>query len=164
MTDVTTKGLIVVPAGDGEPHWIGSSRITVKATAAQTNGGYGLIVSEVARGVSAPLHIHHTAEEGIWVVSGRILVRCGTDEFILDAGGYTSLPRGVPHTFLAEEDTTMLGLVTPGGTEAYFVEGGPVATTPTPPPPDLNRLQRAAEKFECQIVGPPLTSRITGDQ
>ena len=42
MTDVTTKGLIVVPAGDGEPHWIGSSRITVKATAAQTNGGYGL--------------------------------------------------------------------------------------------------------------------------
>jgi len=31
----------------------------------------------------------------------------------------------VPHTFLAEEDTTMLGLITPGGTEGYFVEGGP---------------------------------------
>lgn len=58
MTNVTTNGLIVGPAGDGEPRWIGGSRITVKATAAQTNGGYGLIVSEVARGVSAPLHIH----------------------------------------------------------------------------------------------------------
>lgn len=87
MTNITTKGLIVVPAGDGEPHWIGSSRITVKAAAAQTSGGYGLIVSEVARGSSSPLHIHHTAEEGIWVVSGRILVRCGTDEFTLDPGG-----------------------------------------------------------------------------
>lgn len=53
----------------------------------------------------------------------------------------------------------MLGLVTPGGTEAYFVEGGPVATTPTPPPLDLDRLQKTAEKFECQIVGPPLTPR-----
>ena len=159
MTSVTTKGLIVVPAGDGEPHWIGASRITLKATAAQTNGGYGLIVSEVARGTSAPLHIHHTAEEGIWVVSGRILVRCGADEFTLDAGGYTSLPRGIPHTFLAEQDTTMLGLITPGGTEGYFVEGGPVATTSTPPPPDLERLQEAALKFRCEIVGPPLTPR-----
>jgi quercetin dioxygenase-like cupin family protein len=159
MTDVTTKGLIVVPAGDGEPHWIGSSRITLKATAEQTNGGYGLIVSEVARGSSAPLHIHHTAEEGIWVVSGRILVRCGPDEFTLDPGGFTSLPRGVPHTFLAEEDTTMLGLITPGGTEGYFVEGGPVATTPAPPPPDFERLKQAAEKDHCEIVGPPLAPR-----
>jgi quercetin dioxygenase-like cupin family protein len=129
MTDITTKGLIVVPAGDGEPRWIGSSRITVKATAAQTNGGYGLIVSEVARGISAPLHIHHTAEEGIWVISGRILVRCGTDEFTLGPGGYTSLPRGVPHTFLAEQDTTMLGLIT---------RAAPRATSPraarSPPP------------------------------
>ena len=103
MTDITTKGLIVVPAGEGEPHWIGASRITVKATAAQTNGGYGLIVSEVACGTSAPLHIHHTADEGIWVITGHILVRCGTDEFALGPGGYASLPRGIPHTFLAEE-------------------------------------------------------------
>ncbi len=135
MTDITTKGLIVVPAGEGEPHWIGASRITVKATAAQTNGGYGLIVSEVACGTSAPLHIHHTADEGIWVITGHILVRCGTDEFALGPGGYASLPRGIPHTFLAEKDTTMLGLITPGGTEGYFTEGGPVATTPTPPSP-----------------------------
>jgi quercetin dioxygenase-like cupin family protein len=159
MTDITTKGLIVVPAGEGEPHWIGASRITVKATAAQTNGGYGLIVSEVACGTSAPLHIHHTADEGIWVITGHILVRCGTDEFALGPGGYASLPRGIPHTFLAEKDTTMLGLITPGGTEGYFTEGGPVATTPTPPPPDLERLQQAAEKFQCELVGPPLAPR-----
>ena len=159
MTNVTTKGLLVVPAGDGEPHWIGASRITLKAAASQTNGGYGLIVSEVARGTSAPLHIHHTAEEGIWVISGRILVRCGEDEFTLDPGGFTSMPRGIPHTFLAEEDTTMLGLIAPGGTEGYFVEGGPVAATPAPPPPDLERLQRAAEKYHCELTGPPLTPR-----
>ncbi|HEY4701884.1 MAG TPA: hypothetical protein VIH64_08345, partial [Streptosporangiaceae bacterium] len=64
---------------------------------------------------------------------------------------------GVPHTFIAEEDTTMLGLVSPGGTEAFFTEGGPVATTATPPPPDLERLLRAAEQNQCEFVGPPLS-------
>jgi len=41
MTNITTKGLIVVPAGDDEPHWIGKSPITLNAAAAQTNGGSG---------------------------------------------------------------------------------------------------------------------------
>lgn len=159
MTNVKTKGLILVPAGEGEARWIDTSRITVKVAAAHTNGAYGLVVSEAARGASSPMHIHRTAEEGIWVISGRLLVRCGEDEFTLGPGGYTSMPRGVPHTYLAEEDTTMLGLVTPGGTEGFFVEAGPVATTPTPPAPDFERLQRAAEKYEYELVGPPLTPR-----
>jgi quercetin dioxygenase-like cupin family protein len=156
MTSYTTKGLFVAEPGAGEPHWIGSSRITTKATAGQTGGGFGLIVSEVARDASSPLHIHHTADESMWVLSGRVRVRCGDDEFPLAAGGFAFLPRGVPHTFIAEQDTTMLGLVSPGGTEAFFVEGGPVATSATPPPPDRERLQRAAEQNGCEFVGPPM--------
>ncbi len=84
-------------------------------------------------------------------------VRCGDDEFPLAAGAFAFLPRGVPHTFIAEEDTAMLGLITPGGTEAFFAEGGPVATSATPPPPDLERLQRAAGHNQCEFVGPPLS-------
>jgi quercetin dioxygenase-like cupin family protein len=157
MTNFTTTGLMVAGPGAGEPRWIGSSRITIKATAGQTHGGFGLIVSEVTRDASSPLHIHHTADESMWVVSGLVRVRCGEDEFTLAPGGFAFLPRGVPHTFIAEEDTTMLGLVSPGGTEAFFAEGGPVATTATPPPPDLERLQRAAERNQCEFVGPPLS-------
>jgi len=156
MTYAMTEGLLIVPAGAGEPRWIGSSRITIKAQAAQTRGGYGLILSETCRGASPPLHIHHTADEAMWVISGRIRVRCGDHEFTLEPGGFALLPRGVPHTFLAEEDTTMLGLLTPGGTEAYFA-AGPIATSPTPPPIDAERLQRAAEENECEFVGPPMT-------
>ena len=122
-----------------------------------THGGFGLIVSEVTRDASSPMHIHHTADESMWVVSGLVRVRCGEDEFTLAAGAFAFLPRGVPHTFIAEEDTTMLGLVSPGGSEAFFAEGGPVATTATPPPPDLERLQRAAERNRCEFVEPPLS-------
>jgi quercetin dioxygenase-like cupin family protein len=157
MSRFSTDGLTVVAAGAGEARWIGSSRITMKATAGQTRGGFGLIVSEVARDASSPLHIHHTADESMWVVSGLVRVRCGDDEFSLAPGDFAFLPRGVPHTFIAEEDTAMLGLVTPGGTEAFFTEGGPVATSATPPPPDLERLQRAAEHHQCEFVGPPLS-------
>jgi len=156
MTRYTTEGLLVVEPGAGEPHWIGASRITTKATAEQTQGAFGLIVSEVDRDASSPLHIHHSADESMWVLAGRVRVRCGDDEFPLAAGGFAFLPRGVPHTFIAEEETAMLGLVSPGGSEAFFIEGGPVANEATPPPPDLDRLQRAAERHQCEFVGPPL--------
>ena len=156
VTDVVTNGLLVVSPSDGEARWSGTSRITVKARAAQTQGAFGLILSETTRGSSPPLHIHHTADEGIWVISGRIRVRCGEDEFTLVAGGFALLPRGVPHTFISEEDTTMLGLLTPGGTEAFF-DAGPLVTSLTPPPVDAERMQRAAEENECEFVGPPLT-------
>jgi hypothetical protein len=69
MTNFTTTGLMVAGPGEGEPRWIGSSRITIKATAGQTHGGFGLIVSEVRRDASSPMHIHHTADESMWVVS-----------------------------------------------------------------------------------------------
>jgi len=92
----------------------------------------------------------------MWIISGRVRVRCGEDEFILESGGFTLLPRGLPHTFLSEQDTLMLGLLTPGGTEAYFASG-PVATTATPPPVDVGSMQRAAEESECEFVGPPMT-------
>jgi len=71
------------------------------------------------------------------------------------------LPRGVPHTFRVEGDTParMLTLLTPGGGEAFFVEGGRPAERPTLAPegrPDLARLRSVANKFGSEFVGPPL--------
>jgi quercetin dioxygenase-like cupin family protein len=156
MSDLTTQGLIIVGAREGEPHWCGDSRITVKAASAQTNGTYGLILSEARRGTSPPLHIHHTADESIWVISGRLRLRCGDDKFELGAGGFTFMPRDVPHSFLALEDVTMLGIMSPGGDEGFFVEAGPVATTPDPAPLDMERMQAAADKYGDEFVGPPM--------
>lgn len=156
MTDITTERLIVVPPGGGQARWSGTSRITVKARAEQTRGAFGLILSEASRGSSPPLHIHHAADEAIWVVSGRIRGRCGDDEFVLAAGGFALLPRRVPHTFVAEEDTTLLAVLTPGGTEAFF-DAGPLVTSLTPPPVDAERIQLAAWENECEFAGPPMS-------
>ena len=156
MDGFTTDGLSVVAAEEGERRWIGTSLITTKLTAAHTSGGYGLIISKVARGAGSPLHVHHTADEGILLLSGRVRVRCGEDEFTLAPGDYTHLPRGVPHAFMPEEDSEMVGLVAPGGTEAFYEQAGPVATDLTPPPIDRERMARAAEQNECEILGPGL--------
>ena len=90
-------------------------------------------------------------------MSGRARGRCGADDFTHRAGGFAFLPSGVPHTFLAEEDSAMLGLLSPGGTEAFFVDAGPVATEASAPPPDRVLMERAAQGCDCEFVGPPLT-------
>src|SRR6201999_2450222 len=139
MGSFTTRGLLVVEAVAGEPRWIAASRITTKATAGQTHGGFGLIVSEVTRDTSSPLHIHHTADESMWVVSGRVRVRCGEDEFPLAAGGAAHVhrrgghgharagqpgrDRGVLHRGRAGRD---LGHPSPAGPGAIGAGGGEV--------------------------------------
>jgi quercetin dioxygenase-like cupin family protein len=157
MSTLNTPGLVVVGADQGDVRWVGASRITMKATAAQTNAAFGLVTSEVTEGTSPPLHIHHTADEAIWVLSGELRVRCGDDELTLAPGAFALLPRGVPHTFLALRDSMMLGLLSPGGTEAFYVDAGVPAIGDTPPPPDVARMERAAAQHHCEFVGPPLS-------
>ena len=70
------------------------------------------------------------------------------------------LPRGVPHTFVVEGNrpARLIGILTPGGGEAFFAEGGrPAGGTgfPPPPPTDLEQLRRVAIQFGTRIVGPP---------
>ncbi|RVD47233.1 hypothetical protein EN783_36070, partial [Mesorhizobium sp. M2D.F.Ca.ET.140.01.1.1] len=49
--------------GEGEAIWFLRNRMTVKATAADTGGGFGLLESFIAPGFSPPLHIHHREDE-----------------------------------------------------------------------------------------------------
>jgi quercetin dioxygenase-like cupin family protein len=151
--------LLIVGPGDAESYWVGSSHITIQAEAADTGGHYGLIVSRAPAGSSPPLHVHGD-DEAVWVAQGRVRFCCGDREFSLGPGSFTLLPGGVPHSFLVEGDTeaVMVGLLSPGGSERYFAEAGVPATTATPPPPDLDRIARANQKYGNEHVGPPMTA------
>ena len=91
--------------------------------------------------------------------------RCG-DELLRRAGSFTFLPRDVPHTFVVEGDTDahLLTLISPGGGERFFVDGGrPAEHAGLPPapsgPPDIAGLNRVALEYGSEIVGPPLQPR-----
>ena len=91
-------------------------------------------------------------------------MRCGDRTFAATAGSFVWLPRGVPHTFVVEGDrpARMLTLLTPGGGEGVFIEGGrPAENDGLPPaaPPDIDRLKRVSARFGAEIVGPPMAPR-----
>ena len=153
-------GAFAAPAGVGEDTWFLDNRMTVKATAEMTGGAFGLVESWIPVGASPPLHVHRREDESFWVIEGRIRFRCADEELVAEAGSFVFLPRDVPHSFVVEgtETAHVLTLLTPGGGERFFVDGGRPPEGPGLPPagpPDVERLKRAAELYGLEIIGPP---------
>src|SRR5262249_53287055 len=97
--DVAGRAVALGP-GEGEAIWFLHSRMTVKATADETNGGFGLVETVIPPGFSPPLHIHHREDESFYVLEGELTMRCGDREFRASAGSFFFLPRDVPHSFV----------------------------------------------------------------
>ena len=50
-------------------------------------------------GHSPALHVHETLDDTWFAIEGRMAARCGDEEFVIGAGDWVSMRRGVPHTF-----------------------------------------------------------------
>jgi mannose-6-phosphate isomerase-like protein (cupin superfamily) len=157
----TTPDAYFLHREEGQAIWFLANRMTVKATAESTGGAYGLVESLIAPGFSPPLHVHHREDEAFWVLEGEVTMRCGDKTFRAGPGAFVFLPRHVPHSFVVEGDTPvrMLTLLTPGGGEGVFIDGGRPAERdglPPPAPPDIAALKRVSERYGAEIVGPPM--------
>lgn len=95
----------VLGEGEGEAIWYVNNRATIKATAAQTGGAFGLVEMLVAPNHPIPLHIHHAEDEAIWVLEGQLTVRAGDSTYTAGPGSLIFGPKGVPHTFRVEGST-----------------------------------------------------------
>lgn len=147
--------------GEGEAIWFLRNRMTVKALAEDTGGAFGLLESLIAPGFSPPLHVHHREDESFYVLEGELTMKCGDRIFRATAGSFVFLPRNVPHTFVVEGDkpVRMLTLLTPGGGEGVFIDGGRTAEAeglPPATPPDIEALKRVSARYEAEIIGPPM--------
>jgi mannose-6-phosphate isomerase-like protein (cupin superfamily) len=153
---------LMMRPGEGQTIWFLTNRMTIKATAESTGGAFGLVESLIAPGFSPPLHVHHREAESFWVLEGEVTMQCGDKSFRAGPGSFVFLPRDVPHSFVVEGDTParMLTLLTPGGGEGVFIDGGRPAEgdgLPPPAPPDIAALKRVSERYGAEIVGPPMT-------
>jgi mannose-6-phosphate isomerase-like protein (cupin superfamily) len=156
MTSTTSA-----PDATGDAFWWQGSLMKIKARAADTGGALGLIEGIFYEGFGPPLHIHHREDEGMLVLEGEIRFRQGPEEFVAGPGTLVWVPREVPHAFTVQSPSARaLVIVTPGGFEQMFADGGMPAGNTTEPPtqhydPDVARA--LAEKFGFDVVGPQLT-------
>jgi uncharacterized RmlC-like cupin family protein len=122
--------------------WWQGSLMTIKARAEDTGGALGLV-------------------EARFVLEGQIRFRQGQDEFVAGPGTWVWGPRGVPHAFKVEsESARALVIVTPGGFERMFEEGGVPATDASDPPEqeyDPDAATAISTRFGFEVVGPQLT-------
>jgi quercetin dioxygenase-like cupin family protein len=153
---------IALNPDEGEALWFNNDLLTFKATGAQTAGAY-LLVEEIARrGKVTPLHTHPAEAETFYLLEGEALMHLAGDERPVAAGGFVSVPPGLPHAYLVTSEVARtLVLITPGtgAMERFFREAGqPAADRLLPPagPLDLERIGAAAERTGAvEILGPP---------
>jgi quercetin dioxygenase-like cupin family protein len=140
--------------------WWQGALMRIKARAEDTGGALGLVEASFNAGFGPPLHIHRREDEGIYVLEGEIRLRQGADEFVAGPGSLVWGPRGVPHTFKVEsERARALVIVTPGGFERMFEEGGVPASESAEPPTQAYDPEAAAAistRFGFEVVGPQL--------
>jgi quercetin dioxygenase-like cupin family protein len=114
-------------------------------------GSLGLVETvEAPAGDMPPLHVHHTHDEGFYVLEGEVTLYTPGAETTLRAGEFLLAPRGVPHTYRVG-DTPARWLVTssPAGFEQFVAA---VSASATADPAELGRL---AAEHGIEILGPP---------
>jgi quercetin dioxygenase-like cupin family protein len=142
--------------------WWQGSLMKIKARAEDTGGALGLVEATFRhQGFGPPLHVHSREDEAFYVLEGQIRFRQADDEFVAGPGTWVWGPRGVPHAFKVEsEGARALVMVTPGGFERMFEEGGVPATQSADPPEEHYDPEAAiaiSKRFGFEVVGPQLT-------
>ena len=159
---------IVRADGEGEHlRFWGGGILTMKATAAETDGAFLLFEDLMSQGKTTPLHIHANEDEALYVLEGELLVHIDGKEHLVGRRGLAIAPRGVPHAFLVTSQTArVLTLQTPGSAEAFYRGASEPAGADGDPagPVDFARVREsAARSGGMQVVGPPPFVAPAGD-
>jgi quercetin dioxygenase-like cupin family protein len=140
--------------------WWEGSLMRIQGRAENTGGALGLVDAIFYEGFGPPLHVHHREDEGFYVLEGEIRFRKADDEFIAGPGTLVWLPRGVAHAFKVQAGgARALLLLTPGGFERMFEEGGVSASQSEEAPTDKydpEVLVSLAGRYGMEVVGPQL--------
>ncbi|MFD8810927.1 cupin domain-containing protein [Streptomyces sp. NPDC059627] len=104
----------------------------VKATTGDTEGRFSLL--EVILAQDIPRHVHHRADEGIYVLDGILEIEFDDRRHRAPKGTFALLPHGVPHALRRASDPPprVLQISSPGGWERYvedLIAAGPAVLT-----------------------------------
>ncbi|MER5791394.1 cupin domain-containing protein [Streptomyces sp. NPDC001980] len=104
----------------------------VKATTDDAEGRFSLLEVTVAQDI--PRHVHHHADECVYVLDGVLEIEYDGRRHRAPRGTFVLLPHGVPHALrsASEPPPRVLQISSPGGWERYvedLFEAGPAVLT-----------------------------------
>src|SRR3954470_2648291 len=119
----------------GDEFWWQGSLMRIKARAADTAGALGLVEGTFYEGFGPPMHVHHREQEGMLVLEGEIRFRQGEEDLVAGPGTLVWVQPGVSHAFkVVSASARALVIITPGGFEQMFAEGGVPTSEASEPP------------------------------
>jgi quercetin dioxygenase-like cupin family protein len=95
-TAESARGVLVRGPGEGPATWAMASLFERLASAAETDGAFGLSLVTQPPGVATPLHIHTREAEAFFLLDGTMTYRAGENQYQLTAGSLIYLPKGLP--------------------------------------------------------------------
>jgi mannose-6-phosphate isomerase-like protein (cupin superfamily) len=162
MSETTTLRPVRVGRDEGEARWWGSGLAVVKTSAAETAGRMTILEITEPPDTRAPLHVHHSEDEGFWILDGGASFEVGGETIEAAAGDYVFGPRGIPHRYTTGPGgCRMLFIFTPGGFEELMLAVSRPAETRTLPPDgdrpeptaeELERMQAAIRAHDCELL------------
>ncbi len=152
---------IVLGPGEGKSVPVPGHQITHKVDGAGTDGAYSLLEVELV-GHGPPQHIHKTEDEAFYVVEGEIKVLVGERTMRAIAGSFVFIPRGTVHAWAltGQKPAKILSILSPPGFEKFFDEAVTLDVTDTEA--FVAKAKALAEKYNMDIVGPPLELKLPG--
>lgn len=140
------------PAARGEKNFLGA-RARIVADGDSTDGRLGVVdMLEIPAGDMPPLHVHHSSDEGFYVLDGEITLYMPGVERTLAAGEFFLAPRAVPHAYrVGDQACRVLVTSLPSGFECFVAEVSKLGA------PDPELLTALAAEHGIEILGPPGT-------
>lgn len=134
--------LTVLPPPHEPDRSIGAIGVAFRLDGEQTGGQIAVVEHPFPVGALVPPHVHTREDEFSIVTAGAIGFRSGSDEVVLEAGGYIAKPRGELHAMwnAGPEPARMIEIITPSGFEKFFRELADLVETGPPAPETLMTL------------------------
>jgi len=134
--------LTVLTPGAAPDRSIGAIGVGFRIGGEDTGGQVAIVEHPFPPGALVPPHVHTREDEFSIVTAGAIGFRSGSDEVVLEAGGYISKPRGELHTMwnAGPEEARMIEVITPAGLERFFHELAELFQAGPPDPAALEPL------------------------
>lgn len=145
--------------------WFLNTLVRLWISEMEGQDGLSVLEHRAPYGDSPPLHIHHTEDEVFVILEGELRLQVGDTSRYARPFDILLAPKGVPHTYRVEsqEGARWLTLTAHRDLERFVRamsrpaerEELPAPLAP-PTPEDLERLEKMAQLYGIELVGPPL--------